>query len=97
MSSVEPDQHANQHHASQKRCGELVEACGNAAELLQLVEEALDKVALAVEGEVGLARLFAVGFRRDDRRDAAVFERCDERVRVVAFIRDDGFRLDLLE
>jgi hypothetical protein len=45
---------------------------GDAAVLLQGVEEALNEIALAVEGEVGLSRVLAVGFRRNDGRDPAL-------------------------
>jgi hypothetical protein len=65
--------------------------------VLELVEEALDEVALTVESKVGLARVFAVGLRGNDWRDAAVLERLDERVGVVAFVGEKGFRLDLLQ
>ena len=97
MSSVEPDEHANQQHASKERIGELVVARGDAAVLLDLVEEALDEIALAVEGEVGLARLLAVGLGWDDRRDATLLEILDERICVVALVGDDGLRLEVLE
>jgi hypothetical protein len=65
--------------------------------LLDLAEEALDEIALAVEGEIGLSGVFAVGFRRDDRRDTARFERFDERVGVVALVGEKGIGLDLIE
>ena len=65
--------------------------------MLELVEEALDQVALAVESEVGLARRLAVGLRGYDRRDPAVIERLDERVGVVALVGEEGLRVDLVE
>ena len=66
MSSVEPDEHADQQDAGQKRAGKLVEAGGNGAIVLDLVEEAFDEVALAIECEVGLARRLSVRLRGDD-------------------------------
>jgi hypothetical protein len=65
--------------------------------VLQFVEEALDEVALAVEGEVRRPRLLAVGLRRDDRRDSPLLERLDERVGVVALVGDDGVGLKRFE
>lgn len=73
MSSVEPYDHADEQDASQKRAGEFVEAGCYRPVVLELVEEALDEVALAIEGEVGRSRFFAVGLRRDDGRDLAPF------------------------
>ena len=48
--------------------------------MLDLIEEALNEVALAVECKVAVADLFSVGLRRNDRRDVARFEPLDERV-----------------
>lgn len=54
--------------------------------MLDLVEEALNEVAFAVQGEVAGARLFPVGLRRDDRGDLALFEAVDELIGVVALV-----------
>jgi hypothetical protein len=88
---------SHRQNASEKSIGELVVAYGDAAVLLQGVEEALDEIALAVEGEVGLSRFFAVGFRRNDGRDPALLELLDEGVRVISLVADEGVRLDLVE
>ena len=48
--------------------------------MLDLIEEALNEVTLAVESEVTVADLISVGLRRNDRRDVARFEPLDERV-----------------
>jgi hypothetical protein len=65
--------------------------------VLELVEEALDEVALAVEGEVARSRLLAVGLGRDDRRDFAVFEARNESVAVVALVGDHRLGLEAFE
>lgn len=83
--------------ASEEGAGEFVEACGDAAILLQLVEEAFDEVALAVKREVRFARLFAIGPRRDDRRDASRLERLDEGVGVVTSVADECLGLEVFE
>lgn len=65
--------------------------------MLNLGEEALDEIALAVEGEIGRAGLLTICFWRDDRCDAARFERFDERVGVAAFVSEKDLGLDLIE
>ena len=65
--------------------------------MLEGVEEAFDKIALAVEGEVGFSRVLAVGFRRNDGRYAALLELLDEGIAVVSLVADEGARLDLVE
>jgi hypothetical protein len=65
--------------------------------LLQRAKEALDEIALTIEGEVGLARLLPVGLGRDHRCDIAVFEDLDQRVGVVALVCNEGVGLDPLE
>ena len=60
-------------------------------------DHALDQIALAVEGEVAGALLFAIGFRRDDGRDLAVFQGGDEPVGVVALVGEQRFGLEPFE
>src|SRR5215468_8044377 len=64
--------HADEQDASEKRVGQLVEARCYRPVVLDLIEEALNEVALAVECEVAVADLFSVGLGRNDGRD--VFE-----------------------
>lgn len=65
--------------------------------MLQSTEEAFDKIALAIEGEVGLARLLPVGLGRDHRQDVAVFERRHQRIGIIALVGNEGVGLDPLE
>jgi hypothetical protein len=65
--------------------------------LLELLEEALDEIALAVQGKVRLPRLLAVGFRRNDGRDSMRLERRDKGVGVVALVGKERRRLDPAE
>ena len=62
MSSVEEDGGAGELNAGEENLGELVVTRGDGAEMFELVEEPLDEIAFAVEGEVALARGFSVGF-----------------------------------
>ena len=82
MSSVEPEEYANQGDGGKESVGELIVAGGEGAVLLELVEEALDEIALTVEGEIGSARLATIGFRGDDGRDATLLEGLDQGVGV---------------
>lgn len=97
MSSVEPNEHADEQDASQKRGGELVVARCDGAEFLQGAEEALDEVAFAIEGEVGITRLLGIGLRGDDGRDVARFECLDQGFGIVALVGDQRVGLDRLE
>ena len=56
--------------------------------MLDLVDEALDKMALSVKMLVIFALLRAVNSRRDDRLDARGDERLDQVRRIVAFVTD---------
>ena len=94
MSSVEPEQYANQRDAGKESVGELIVSGRDGAVLLEFAEEALDEIALAVQCEVGLARLAAIGLRRDDRCYATLLKRLDQRVAVVAFVGQERVGLD---
>ena len=62
LSSVEEDDSGGELNSGEKISGEFVVACGDGAKVLEFVEEALDKVAFAIECEVAIPRRFAVGF-----------------------------------
>src|SRR5271157_5123477 len=68
-------------------------AGGDAAELFDEIEEALDEIAFGVEGEVAIARDLAVRFWRDDRLDGPDFEALNKAAGVVAFVAEEGFGL----
>ena len=75
-------------------CGFLV-ARGDAPEVLESIEEALDEIAFAVERVVALALDFPVRLGRDDGPDRPDIERGDEAVAVVSLVTDQSLRLDL--
>lgn len=62
--------------------------------MLQFLEEALDEIALAVEGKVRLPRFLAVGFRRNNGGDVTRLERLDKGVGVVALVGNESLGLD---
>jgi hypothetical protein len=97
VSSVEPQDHANEHDASQKSVRQFVEPARYCSVMLDLVEEALDEVALPVEFEIARALLLPIGLRRNDTGDCAGFKRRNQRVGIVALIGDDRIGRQALE
>ena len=73
---------------------QLVVAGGNPAELLQLVEEALDEIAFSVESPVVRPSLLSVRFGRDDRLCPGVSDGLVQVVGVISFVGDHGLRLE---
>src|ERR1700729_534075 len=54
--------------------------------MLERVEETLDEIAFAVEGEIARTRGFSVGFGWDDRGDRSIVEGGDEGVGVEGLV-----------
>ncbi len=87
----------------EKRSGELVVACGDGTAHLEVANQALDTVALAVDPPVPADDGGAVGFRRNDGADAVGLELGTDDVGVVVLVRQQtgrfhlGERADLLE
>lgn len=95
MSSFKPSERADQVEAGEEVPGGLLVTGGDAAKMLDGIEEPLDEIAFAVEREVAGTFDFAVRFRRDDRLDGAPFEAGDEAVGVITFVAEKGSGLDL--
>ena len=72
----------------QESSGQLVVAGGEAAKLFELVEEALDPVALAIEFLVKGRFCTARGQRRDDGGDPVKSEAGADAIGIVAAIQD---------
>ena len=68
---------------------------GDAAKVLDGIEDPLDEIALAVEGKIAVPFDRAVGFRRDHRFDGAPFQAVDEAVTVVTLVAEECCVLDL--
>ena len=81
-------------NAGEENLGELVVARGDGAEMFEFVEETLNKIAFAVEGEVAPARGFSVGFGWDDWRDRSRVEAGDEGVGVERLVGDQSAGID---
>ena len=65
--------------------------------MLEIAKVPLDEIALSVRCAAGSARLAALGFGRDDGRNASPLQRRDRRVGVRALVGKECFRLDLIE
>jgi hypothetical protein len=76
---------------------ELVISRGDAPELLELIEETLDEIALFVERLVVGERRAAVGFRRNDRLSLAFEDSLAQVIGVITLVGDDGFGLKSLD
>ena len=61
----------------------------NSAEVLNLVEETLDEISLAVECKITFTLVLAVGLGRNDRSRPLLREFVDESIGVVGLIGDD--------
>ena len=81
-------------NAGEENLGELVVTRGDGPKMLELVEETLNEIAFAVEGEVARARGFSVGFGWDDWRDRSSVEDADEEVGVEGLVGDQSAGID---
>ena len=85
---------AQELNAGEENLGELVVTRGDGPEMLEFVEETLNEIALAVEGEVARARGFSVGFGWDDWDDRSIGEGGDEGVGVERLVGDQSAGVD---
>ncbi len=87
---MEPDCDSGEFDEAHEVFEELVVTGRDAAELFELIEEALDDVALLVE--FGVVRPFegAVSFRRNDDLAADLHDPVAQVISVVALVGDDG-------
>jgi hypothetical protein len=92
--SVEQRDGGDKLECGEEVAGELVVAGCDGPEVFELVKEALDEVAFAVEGEVALSRGDAIGLGRDDRSDAARLQGQDQGVGVIGLVGQEGSRTD---
>ena len=75
-------------NCGEKICCELVVPGRDGAKVLNLVEEALDEIALAVKRKIAVPLGLAVGFWRDDRRNFPLREALDEGISIVGLVCD---------
>src|SRR6476660_9896816 len=84
--SVEEDCNGSQLHPGEEISRKLVVTCGDGAEVLEQIEEALDQIAFTIECEVALPLDVSVGLGRNDRSDSTLGESFDERIGVISFV-----------
>lgn len=91
MSSIEPNDSGGEVNRAEEVASGLVVASGNAAILLELVEELFNQMARPVQVLVVVARLFAAALGRDHDTLAGVLQGIDDSLlSVVSFVGDDG-------
>jgi len=78
----------------EENLGELVVTRGDGPEMFELVEETLNEIAFAVEGEVARARGFSIGFGWNDWDDRSIVEDGDESVGVERLVGDQSAGID---
>jgi len=83
--------------AGEKVSGEFVVTRRDSAKVLEFIEEALDEVALAIEGEVAWQRDRAAGMGRNDRSDLPVGEGFDEGISVIGLVTDQSRWIGVLK
>jgi hypothetical protein len=84
-------------HSGEKISGEFVVARGDGTEVLELIEEALDEVAFAVECEIACPLDLAIGLGRDNRGDSSLGEGADEQVGVVRLVANQSVWVGVLD
>ena len=67
------------------------------AEVLELIEEAFDEVALAVERVIARPGDLAIGRRRDDGSNSPLGEDLDEAVGIVAFVTNQSLWIGVVD
>jgi hypothetical protein len=97
VSSVEPEDYANQLDGGKECVGELVIARGDGAEVFEFVKEPFNEVALAIQGEVGVSRLDAIRFGRDDWLYAPLLKGVDQGIGIIGFVSQERFRGNLIQ
>ena len=95
MSSFKPSQGADQVETGEIVAGSLFITGGDAAKVLDGIEEPLDEIALAVERKIAVPYDLAFRFRWDHRFDVAHFQAFDEGIAVVALVAEERCGLDL--
>jgi len=93
-----PKAGSRQHHGCEEVSGSFVVTCGDTAEVLELIEEALDEVALPVERVIDGALDLAVAAGRDMGAATATFDQINYGASVVAAIGNEvALRLEPFE
>lgn len=93
----EPDGDSGEFNETHEVDEQLVVSRGDAAELFELVEEALDDIALFIEIDVVGTPDLAVSFWRDDGLCAGLGDRGDKMIGIIALVGDGRARSDAVD
>ncbi len=93
----QPDEGTRQMDERLKGRCQFVVACGDTPEALEASEEAFDQVAVSVEMAIEAALGKSIGTRRNDGLCAGGLDLRNEMIGVVALVRDDGVRREVLD
>src|SRR6202051_2735795 len=97
VNTVEEDCNGSERHPGEEISRKLVVTCGDGAEVLEQIEEALDQIAFIIECEVALPLDVSVGLGRNDRSDSTLGESFDERIGVISFVANQGLWVGVLD
>lgn len=86
----EPEACGGEEYGREEVSGELVEACGDASEVFELTEEALDEIALPIEVEIDRALQLAILLSGDVGTAAVGLDEIDDGLGVIAAISDES-------
>ena len=75
----------------------LVVTCGDGAEVLEPIEEALDQISFTIECEVALPLDVSVGLGRMTGLNSTLGESFDERIGVISFVANQGLWVGVLD
>jgi hypothetical protein len=97
VSSVEPEDYANQLDGGKECISELVVARGDGTEVFEFVKEPFNEVALAIQGEVSVSLLKAIRLGRDDWLYSPLLKGFDQGIGIIGFIGQKRFGGDLIQ
>ena len=97
MSSVEYYECRDELDGSEKSACQFVVACCDSSELFEIVEESFDQVSLAIQREIRWSPHDPICLGRDDRSDLTLPKAVDEGIRIIGFVGQKGFWVDLIK
>jgi hypothetical protein len=97
VSSVEPEDYANQLDGGKECVSELVVTRGDGAEVFEFVKEPFNKVSLAIQGKVGVSLLKAVRLGRNDWLYSPLLKGFDQGIGIIGFVSQERFGVNLIQ
>ena len=91
--SSQPDESTREMNERQERLGEFVIARGDASELLEMSEHALDAITVPITAEIAGYLLATIGLGRDDRQNALHQQLLANGITIISFVGQQRLRL----